>query len=221
MSRSWRAGLELAAVGGAAALFLCLLPRRPVALDAGLALLAGALGIWHARRTDRAASAEPGAPPPAGRAWAQVLVGTVAGLVVFGAVGGLDAWRVTGRADAVAGRLLVPSLPVALVLFVPWAWLQQALLQRWVLGRLRAWLPQAPPPALAALAGTAFGLVHLPAVDLAVVTTVGGAGWAWFYLRDRLLAPLALSHALLGPAYFYWVRGEDLAGRWLTRLLSG
>ena len=53
------------------------------------------------------------------------------------------------------------------------------------------------------------------------VTTVGGAAWAWFYLRDRLLAPLALSHALLGPAYFYWVRGEDLAGRWLTRLLSG
>jgi hypothetical protein len=55
-------------------------------------------------------------------------------------------------------------------------------------------------------------LVH----DLARV-----AGWLWsyYYLRARRLGPIALSHAVLGTAYFSWLRGENLLRRWLAFLL--
>lgn len=52
-------------------------------------------------------------------------------------------------------------------------------------------------------------------------TVVGGGLWAWFYLRDRLLAPLVVSHALLGATHYYWVRGEGLAARWAATLTAG
>ena len=37
-----------------------------------------------------------------------------------------------------------------------------------------------------------------------------------YYLGARRLLPIALSHAVLGTAYFAWVRGEDLLGNWLA-----
>jgi hypothetical protein len=85
---------------------------------------------------------------------------------------------------------------------------------------LRALWPGARPAALAAPAGVRFGLVHLPALDLAAVTAVGGALWARLDLRDRLLAPLALSHAGLGATDYSGVRGEDLVARWTATLTA-
>jgi membrane protease YdiL (CAAX protease family) len=68
---------------------------------------------------------------------------------------------------------------------------------------------------VAGVNGVLFGAVHLPEWDLTLVTVVAGSVWSWYYLRDRYLAPIALSHAVLGTTYFYWVRGRDLVQGWL------
>lgn len=218
-----RAALELAGLALAIPLFLLLVPRRPVVVDAGLALLALALVALDAGETRRRFWGEP--PEPAAtrrrRAWRQVLGATAAVLAVFAAAGALGTWWVTGDPGAAAGRLIRPALPLVLVLFLPWAALQQVLFQFYLLGRLRALLPGARPAVVAALGGLLFGLVHLPALDVTAVTVVGGGLWAWFYLRDRLLAPLSVSHALLGATYYTWVRDEDLAARWMATLATG
>lgn len=111
--------------------------------------------------------------------------------------------------------LLTPTCLLAFALFVPWALLQQALFQFYLLGRLRALLPGVPRLVVAALDGLLFGAVHLPQWDVTLVTAAAGSAWSAYYLRDRRLIPLALSHAALGTSYFYWIRGEDLALRWL------
>jgi membrane protease YdiL (CAAX protease family) len=77
-------------------------------------------------------------------------------------------------------------------------------------------MPAAPPPALAVVNGLLFGAVHLPEVEVTVLTMVGGAVWSWYYLRDRCLGPIAFSHAVLGTAYYYWIRGDDLVLRWFS-----
>jgi membrane protease YdiL (CAAX protease family) len=66
--------------------------------------------------------------------------------------------------------------------------------------------------------GVLFGAVHLPDVELTVLTSVGGAVWSWYYLRDRCLAPIAVSHAVLGTTYYYWIRGDDLLLRWISAM---
>ena len=63
--------------------------------------------------------------------------------------------------------------------------------------------------------GLLLGAAHLPDWDLVLVTIVA---WSWYYFRDRSLLPIAGSHAVLGPAYFYWVRGQDLIRGWLAVL---
>jgi membrane protease YdiL (CAAX protease family) len=57
--------------------------------------------------------------------------------------------------------------------------------------------------------------VHLPDVALALMAVPGGVAWSYYYLRWRRLGPLALSHGVLGTAYFHWIRGEDPLARWL------
>jgi membrane protease YdiL (CAAX protease family) len=101
-------------------------------------------------------------------------------------------------------------------LFTPWAWLQQALFQFYLLGRLRMLLERVHDDVVAGIDGALFAALHAPDWDLVIVT--GPAGWLWsaYYLRARRLLPLALSHAALGTLYFYAVRGEDLLHRWLA-----
>jgi membrane protease YdiL (CAAX protease family) len=119
--------------------------------------------------------------------------------------------RWTGRADP----LVTPTTLVALIPFTVWATLQQLLFQFYLLGRLRVLIPASPPLA-AAINGLLFGAVHLPDVELTVLTSVGGAVWSWYYSRDRCLGPIAVSHAVLGTTYYYWIRGDDLLLRWLS-----
>lgn len=107
---------------------------------------------------------------------------------MFAAVGALDTWWVTREPGAVTARLLPPTLPVALALFLPWAALQQALFQFYLVGRLRALLPGPGPAPVAVLAGLLFGIVHRPVLDVTAVTAVGGGLWAWFY-RARWFRP--------------------------------
>ena len=204
-----RIALELGVLAVLATLFLVLVPERPILVDAGLALLAVGLIALTAQETrERVWGAQPDAP--AGRfrhAACHLLLGTAAVALLFAA------WRI-----AVGGPLLKPTLFTAFVLFVPWALLQQTLFQFYLLGRLRALLVSTPPLVVATVNGLLFGGVHLPEWDVTLVTIVGGSAWSWYYLHDRRLVPIALSHAVLGTTYFCWVRGQDLVGGWLGAL---
>jgi membrane protease YdiL (CAAX protease family) len=115
---------------------------------------------------------------------------------------------------------------MTLCFYVAWALLQQTLFQFYLLGRLRALLPFASPMLLSTINGTAYGLVHLaggaPLIQRSLVTGVtiiGGICWSYSYYRDRYVLPLALSHALLGTTFYYWVIGRDIGGEWIASLM--
>jgi membrane protease YdiL (CAAX protease family) len=206
MSIRGRVSVELAVLALGTLLFLTVLPRRPVVLDVALALFALSLVATTARDTRERVWGSPAAPfgERARHSTRRVLIATAVVLPLFGA------WRVIS-----GGQLITPTFALALIVFVPWAYLQQALFQFYLLGRVRALLAGTPPGAVAVANGLLFGLVHLPHWDVAAVTVVAGTVWSWYYLRDRYLTPIALSHAVLGTTYFYWVRGEDLVRRWI------
>jgi hypothetical protein len=91
-----------------------------------------------------------------------------------------------------------------------WALTQQTIFQFYLLGRLLAVAPQVPATNLIIANGCAYGLVHLPDIRLTLVTTLAGIVWGHVYYRDRLLVPIAVSHAVLGASYYYFVTGTDL-----------
>lgn len=205
--RRRKVALELAALAVLTSSFLLVVPQRPVWVDAGLAVVAVLLVAATARTTR-----EQIWPPPAAtrherlrHSSRHLLIGTSAVALLFGIIG-----RWTGQA------MFTPTMVAALVPFTLWAALQQLLFQFYLLGRLRALVPTSSALALAAINGLLFGAVHLPDVELTVLTSAGGAVWSWYYLRDRCLAPIAISHAALGTTYYYWIRGEDLLLRWLS-----
>jgi membrane protease YdiL (CAAX protease family) len=103
-----------------------------------------------------------------------------------------------------------PNMIYAFVLYIPWALAQQFIFQFYFLGRLRAVMPTAAPIVVAMLNGLAYGLVHLPDGWLVLGTSAAGTLWSYCYLRDRRLLPIAVSHALLGVTFYYWVFGVDL-----------
>jgi membrane protease YdiL (CAAX protease family) len=199
-----RVALELSTLAVLTALYLLAVPHRPIWLDAGLGLAAVVMVLATARHTRERIWA----PPAMARrdrlrhSARHMLVATSAAVLLF---------AIVGR----PGSLSKATMLGALVLFTPWAALQQALFQLYLLGRLRALLPASPPLTVAALNGALFGAVHLPDVELAALTGLGGAVWSWYYVRDRCLGPIAVSHAVLGTTYYYWIRGEDLLLRWL------
>lgn len=124
---------------------------------------------------------------------------TIPGVIVF------FAWCVwTGHEVSYVNLLL------ALGLYIPWALLQQTIFQFYLLGRLRALLPLASPILLAVVVGTAYGLVHLPDWHVALVTIAAGIFWSYSYLRDRHILPIAISHAILGSTFYYFVMARDL-----------
>jgi hypothetical protein len=116
-------------------------------------------------------------------------------------------------------RILHPYLPTAVLLYLPWALLQQTLFQFYLLGRVCMLCPSLHPLAQSLLNGLIFGLVHTTDIRIALVATLGGTLWSVLYLRYRRLWPLAVSHALIGTTFYYWVYGSDLASRW--RVLLG
>ena len=99
---------------------------------------------------------------------------------------------------------------LALCLYLPWALLQQTLFQFYLLGRLRALLPFASPWLLSVINGIAYGLVHVQDPPVMVVTIIGGIFWSYSYHRDRYVLPIAVSHALLGTTFYYWMYNRDL-----------
>ncbi len=107
-------------------------------------------------------------------------------------------------------------------LYFPWALLQQTIFQFYLLGRLRALAPSAPSYLLSFGNGIAYGLVHAPHMGLVVLTSVAGMIWSYTYFRDRVLVPIAASHAVLGATYYSVFTGRDLITElvhYLTALL--
>ena len=113
------------------------------------------------------------------------------------------------------------NLLLAFGLYVPWALLQQTIFQFYLLGRLRVVLPFLSPILLALVAGTAYGLVHLPNWPVTLVAALAGVYWSYCYLRDRLILPIAMSHAILGSTFYYFVIGRDLIDAYLGRFSNG
>jgi hypothetical protein len=206
-----RVALELATLAVLTPVYLLVVPHRPGWLDAGLGFAAVVAVAATARHTRE----QIWGPPVTERrdrlrhSWRHVLIATSVVALLFAIIG---SW--TGRPTS----LFKPTMLGALVLFMPWAALQQVLFQFYLLGRLRTLVPACAPPTLAAMNGVLFGAVHLPDVELTVLTSVGGAVWSWYYLRDRCLAPIAVSHAVLGTTYYYWIRGDDLLLRWISAM---
>lgn len=203
-SRRW-ARLELAVLVLATPPYLLLAPRDIVVY--GLTALAFLLYVAAAAAYTRRRVWGP-APEPLGlrrrRAYGLAAAITVPFLLGFLLWGGRG--------------VLTATLPLALLAYLAWAAVQQTIFQFHLLGRLRLALPALPTPAVAVLGGLAYGLVHQPAGPLTAVTAVAGVVWSWSYLRDRLLLPLVLSHALLATGYYYGLLGRDLATEWLDRL---
>jgi membrane protease YdiL (CAAX protease family) len=127
-------------------------------------------------------------------------------VLAFGIFGSWQAYAAHHDWSAVGHRLFAPRFFVTLALYVPWALVQQTLFQCYLLGRLRRLAPGAPAFALALLNGVFYGAVHLPDWEIALVTIAGGVVWTYAYQRDRAVLPIAISHAVLGTTYFYWVR---------------
>jgi membrane protease YdiL (CAAX protease family) len=203
-----RVALELAVIAVATSGFLILVRQRPVFVDLGLTALA--LGLIGLGRHETRRRVWPDVPHEDRRRHAdRVLVAaTVASLLLL-----LAAGHILGRqVDA----MLPVTFIVTIALFAPWAWLQQALFQFYLLGRLRVLLRDAGDIAIVGTTGALFAAVHAPQWDLVAVTALAGWLWSYYYLRARRLWPIALSHAVLGTAYLSWLRGEDLLRRWLA-----
>jgi len=100
---------------------------------------------------------------------------------------------------------------LAICFYFPWALLQQTLFQFYLLGRLRTIFPA---PVAIICTGMSYALVHLPDVWTTLASAVAGIFWTVLYYRYRLLSPLALSHAILGSTFYYWIMGRDLAEAW-------
>lgn len=206
---------ELLVLAVLAAAFLVVFDARAGYVDLVLALAAVGMILAGGARSRALWSRQDGfaaAPSERLRRAAAAAGGFTAGsLLVLAAIGGVLAFRDAGL-DAAVARLSNPKLPIAVLLYLPWALLQQFVFQFYLLGRLLALLPV---NAAIALTACAFAAVHYPRAPVMAVTLVAGAVWAMLYRRFRSLFPLAVSHALLGAALHYWVFGRDLVAIWL------
>lgn len=211
-----KVAVELSVIAVLTAIFLGLFPKRNPAVDvalAGFALACIALSARFTKRVVWAASPPPAMQDRLKRCVAVTLWVTVPPALLFFLVGGIIAYK-RGGWPAVAERLLNWRILAAFGCYLPWALMQQTLLQFYLLGRLLALFPKRFLPVPLMITGMCFGLVHLPDVWTALVTVAAGATWSLIYHRYRLLLPLAFSHAALGSAFYYGIFGHDLAAEW-------
>ena len=216
MSVRSKVAVELGAIAVLTAAFLLLFPRRSPAVDvglAGLALLGIGLSARYTRNVIWAASPSPVVDNRFRRCVAVTLWVTVPPAVLFLLIGGIVAYR-GGGWPAVVDRVFNWRIVAAFGCYLPWALMQQTLLQFYLLGRLLALFPKRFLFVPIIITGTCFGLVHLPDVWSALATVAAGIVWSWIYFRYRRLLPLAFSHAALGSAFYYGLFGHDLAAEW-------
>jgi hypothetical protein len=205
---------ELLALGVLTIIFLVVFPQRAFYIDGLLALFALSLIALNARFTKNSVWVQ--FPPKddlgtrVKRSYILAGAATIPAILAFAGIGLTLGYRECGWEGAWA-RLSNWHLPVAFLLYLPWALLQQFLFQFYLLGRLLTLLPS---PVAVFATGMAYSLVHLPEVGIALATAPAGIFWTFLYCRDRVLLPLGLSHALLGSTFYYWVYGRDLFMSW-------
>jgi membrane protease YdiL (CAAX protease family) len=125
-------------------------------------------------------------------------------------IGGIVSYQ-SGGWPAVATRCFNWKMLPAFGCYLPWALIQQTLLEFYLLGRLLALFPRQLSWMAFVITGICFGLVHFPDLITAAVVVVSGTIWSFMYFRYRLLLPLAFSHAMLGTAFYYGLFGQDLS----------
>lgn len=220
-----RIAIELSVIAAATVLFLYftqVYQLRSTMMYVGMALIGFALVGFNAQETKLRIWGEPASPefdrirrcainmslltiPP--------LILSLIYAIAADLYGTPESWWIIQDSSAfapAARRVLNVNFVIAVCLYLPWALLQQTLFQFYLLGRLRALLPFASPLFLSILNGIAYGLVHLPDMTVTAVTILGGIFWSYSYHRDRYVFPIAVSHALLGATFYYWVLGRDL-----------
>ena len=186
--------------------YVTLFSARPRGLDLVLGLAAvGAIAL-DAARSRRLWAAVPRTESCAADAWREMLLFTAGAALALAVIGAAAA-----PSELVARLTNWHLLPLVFI-YLPWACLQQFVFQFYFLGRL---LHVVPAALAIALTAAAFSAVHFPRYPVMTVTAVAGVVWALSYRRHRRLAPVAVSHAVLGPVLHYWVLGRDLLADWL------
>ncbi|PYJ03822.1 MAG: hypothetical protein DME25_11160 [Verrucomicrobia bacterium] len=211
---------ELSLIAVLTTAFLLLFPKRNPLVDvalAGFALLGIAISSPYTKGIIWAAASPPVAKHRLKRCLGITIWITVPLALIFFLIGGFVAWH-DGGWPAVVRRVFNWRIVAAFGCYLPWALMQQTLLQFYLLGRLLALFPRQLPLVPFLITGTCFGLVHLPDVWTALVTVAAGVVWSFIYYRFRLLLPLAFSHAALGSAFYYGIFGHDLAAEWRALL---
>ena len=220
MSVRTKVAVELGTVAVLTTIFLVLFPRRNPLLDvalAGFALICIAASARYTKNVVWGAVSSPFAENRVRNCIKVTLWITIPVVILFFLIGGIVAYR-NGGWSAAGGRILNWRILAAFGCYLPWALMQQALLQFYLLGRLLVLLPKQLRFAAFIVTGACFGLVHLPDVWTALVTVAAGTVWSLIYYRYRLLLPLAFSHAALGSAFYYGIFGHDLAVEWRALL---
>jgi membrane protease YdiL (CAAX protease family) len=215
-----KAAAELGVIAILTAVFLLVFPRRNPLVDVGLAGFALVCLAVSARYTKRVIwAASP--PPVEGNRFRRCMVVTlwvtIPPALLFLVIGGIVAYSYGGW-PAVVGRVFNWRILAAFGCYLPWALMQQTLLQFYLLGRLLALFGKRLLAVPLLITGTCFGLVHLPDLWTALVTVASGVVWSFIYYRYRQLLPLAFSHAALGSAFYYGLFGHDLASEWRALL---
>jgi len=222
MPQRRRTAIELLILGLLATGFLALVPRRPISVDVVLAVLASVLVLLNAGYTRTHIW---GLLPRQveGTDWRPgvfvTMALTVLVVLVFFLIGVAVGYQGADWPGAKA-RILHPYLPTAVLLYLPWALIQQILFQFYLLGRVCTLCPSLHPLAQSLLNGLVFGVVHTTDIWILLLAALGGTLWSFLYLRYRRLWPLVVSHALIGTTFYYWVYGYDLASRWSAFLGS-
>lgn len=205
---------ELLVLGVLTTIFLAVFPKRSIYIDGLLALFALSLIAANAPFTKHSVWVQ--FPPRddlrtrSRRSYTLAGIFTIPVILAFAAIGLALGYRELGWQGGWA-RLANWHLPVAFLLYLPWALLQQFLFQFYLLGRFLTLLPT---PVAVFFTGITYSLVHLPEVGIALAAAPAGIFWTFLYCRDRVLLPLGLSHALLGSTFYYWVYGRDLLMVW-------
>jgi hypothetical protein len=208
--------IELASIAALTTLFISLFPKRNPLVDvtlAGFALFCIALSAPYTKGVIWGAVPPPVTERPFKRCVVVTFWLTVPVVLLFLIAGGIVAFK-GGGWPAVAARCFNARMLAAFCFYLPWALMQQALLQFYLLGRLLVLFPKHLLWMPLCIIGICFGLVHLPDLVTAPVVAVAGTIWSFIYYRYRALLPLAFSHAALGTAFYYGICGQDLATEW-------
>ena len=98
---------------------------------------------------------------------------------------------------------------LAFAFYVPFAWMQQYLLQRYLVSKLCAAIVGDWDLPLAIAGAIAFGFCHLPWPAIHALTTIAGFVWVQNYLKTGRLRDITLSHAILATSLFCGAWGID------------